>query len=312
MIETKNYISTKEMTYEQWQEARCIGLGGSDVSAVLGLSRWKTPLDVYNEKVNGVKVVENAKMRAGKKLEDIIADWWMEETGIKLLRDNKIRIHPEHDFLIANLDRVIVKSNGNGNGIFEAKNTTTYAKKLWGGEISDDAFCQTQHYFDVTKWIWGNLAALVDGWDFNRYHIQPDKEFIEMKNEVLIKFWNHNILSKIPPEPSTEDDLKKYCKSEKGKTIELVGENYKTLEDLKLLKEREKELKKTIDEKALSIKLVMKESTIATYAGKTVATFNQNKPSKKFNENRYELENPDIYDSYCEEKEGARVFLLKI
>lgn len=42
------------MTNEQrtaWLESRRTGIGGSDVAAVLGLNPWKTPLDVWNDKL---------------------------------------------------------------------------------------------------------------------------------------------------------------------------------------------------------------------------------------------------------------------
>ena len=34
-----------------WLEGRRTGIGGSDVAAVLGLNPWKTPLDVWNDKL---------------------------------------------------------------------------------------------------------------------------------------------------------------------------------------------------------------------------------------------------------------------
>jgi putative phage-type endonuclease len=37
----------------EWLDWRRAGLGGSDISAICGVNPYKTPLDVYNEKVNG-------------------------------------------------------------------------------------------------------------------------------------------------------------------------------------------------------------------------------------------------------------------
>lgn len=36
---------------QQWLEGRRRGIGGSDVAAVLQLSPWRTPLDVWNDKL---------------------------------------------------------------------------------------------------------------------------------------------------------------------------------------------------------------------------------------------------------------------
>ena len=43
-------MSTTDMTREAWLDRRRAGIGGSDVAALLGLSRWKTPLDVFLDK----------------------------------------------------------------------------------------------------------------------------------------------------------------------------------------------------------------------------------------------------------------------
>ena len=35
----------------EWLKTRQTGIGGSDVAAILGHSKWKTPLDVYIDKI---------------------------------------------------------------------------------------------------------------------------------------------------------------------------------------------------------------------------------------------------------------------
>ena len=37
---------------------RRTGIGGSDAAAILGLSPWATPLDIYNEKVSAEEIAE--------------------------------------------------------------------------------------------------------------------------------------------------------------------------------------------------------------------------------------------------------------
>ena len=46
-------------TRAEWLKLRQIGIGGSDVAALLGLSKWRTPLDVYNSKVEEPVEVDN-------------------------------------------------------------------------------------------------------------------------------------------------------------------------------------------------------------------------------------------------------------
>lgn len=60
-------------------------LGGSDVAAVLGLSPYRTPLDVYLDKVDGSQPVDAAKA----KIEVQAADAWnsrVESTEVATLQ----------------------------------------------------------------------------------------------------------------------------------------------------------------------------------------------------------------------------------
>ncbi|WP_368506696.1 YqaJ viral recombinase family protein, partial [Staphylococcus pasteuri_A] len=44
-------LDPRSMTGEQlWHHERRLGIGGSDVAAILGISRWATPLDIFNQK----------------------------------------------------------------------------------------------------------------------------------------------------------------------------------------------------------------------------------------------------------------------
>lgn len=45
------YMPTDNMTEDQWLEARRAGIGGSDAAAIAGLSKWKTPMSVYLDKL---------------------------------------------------------------------------------------------------------------------------------------------------------------------------------------------------------------------------------------------------------------------
>lgn len=40
----KKIFDSKNANHEDWLKARKLGLGGSDMAAVLGVSKWKSPL----------------------------------------------------------------------------------------------------------------------------------------------------------------------------------------------------------------------------------------------------------------------------
>lgn len=44
-------VNTNAIDYEIWKEKRRSGIGGSDVAAIAGLNKWKSPVAVYLEKI---------------------------------------------------------------------------------------------------------------------------------------------------------------------------------------------------------------------------------------------------------------------
>ena len=48
----KILVSTENMPYADWLEYRKQGIGGSDASVVCGISRYKSPVELWMEKTN--------------------------------------------------------------------------------------------------------------------------------------------------------------------------------------------------------------------------------------------------------------------
>ncbi|HQE50274.1 MAG TPA: YqaJ viral recombinase family protein, partial [Fervidobacterium sp.] len=53
-------VDTREITQEEWLQFRKRGIGGSDISAILGLNPWKSPLALYYDKVGENEVEEES------------------------------------------------------------------------------------------------------------------------------------------------------------------------------------------------------------------------------------------------------------
>ena len=54
---------------EQFIIDRKKGLGGSDIAAIMGISPWKTPMDVYLEKTTEVQDIDNEALKRGRRAE---------------------------------------------------------------------------------------------------------------------------------------------------------------------------------------------------------------------------------------------------
>jgi putative phage-type endonuclease len=133
-------INTAAMSREDWLRERRRGIGGSEAAAILGLSPWATPLDVYLDKIGeGEDVEETEAMYFGTILEGVVADEFSRRTGLKVRRRNALLTHPDYPWMIANIDRMVV-----GGGLLECK--TCNAFNPWNGVVPEHYQIQVQHY----------------------------------------------------------------------------------------------------------------------------------------------------------------------
>jgi putative phage-type endonuclease len=112
-------------------------IGASDVAAIIGLSKFKTPYDLFLEKTGQKEQdPENLYMAVGTALEDVVLDRWAKRTGGKLMGKPRY-VHPEHPWLAAALDSEAEMPDGE-LVVVEAK-TCSFAKRDsgWGAAGSD-------------------------------------------------------------------------------------------------------------------------------------------------------------------------------
>ena len=75
-----------KLSYAEWLQVRRSGIGGSDAAAALGLSPWKSPLELWEEKAMGKTQPrqENDAMIFGRLLEPIVREEFVRRTGYKV------------------------------------------------------------------------------------------------------------------------------------------------------------------------------------------------------------------------------------
>jgi len=84
-------------------------LGGSDIAAILGLSPFRTPVEVWMEKTGKSKNQLNSlPLRFGSFAESFIASEYAKATGFTTLGQDTAIVHPHHDFLRAHIDRLVI------------------------------------------------------------------------------------------------------------------------------------------------------------------------------------------------------------
>lgn len=194
------FAETKDMGREEWLEQRKNGIGGSDASSIMGLNPYSSPLKVYLDKIGkGEDKVTTEAMRQGTDLEQYVAERFCEETGLQVRRCNQILQHPKYDWMLANVDRLIVGHNAG----LECKTTSPYSKfKFDEGEINPHYYWQSVHYMAVTGADTWYVAVLVLGKAFHVFEIRRDEAAIRQLIDAEKVFWEEHVLKKDPPLPT--------------------------------------------------------------------------------------------------------------
>jgi putative phage-type endonuclease len=303
-------------TREQFLADRRKGIGGSDVAAILGLSPWKTPLDVYLDKIGEGRETDSEaaieRMKWGNLLEDVIAAEYAEREGVKIERVSAILQDAAEPRFLANLDRIIYAPTG--NGILECKNVGEYSADAWDGDrVPDSYMAQMQWYLGVTGLRWGVFAALVGGRRLVTKRVEADDEFIGQLRAIGSKFWR-GVSAGVPPEPDGSTDatelMGKLYPGEAGLEVELPDAESAFLltayvakkAAADMLAEAVEELKNKLKARMHNAERAIIGPNVITWKPQTRATIDTK---------RLRAERADVADEYTTET-TTRVFKVKV
>ncbi|EAF4150302.1 hypothetical protein CW373_10195 [Listeria monocytogenes] len=260
--------SIKDMDRTQWLLTRRQGIGGSDAGIIMGLNKYKTAFELWLDKTGQILPDESAGEAAywGNQMEEVVAKEFEKRTGKKVRRSNMMYQHPEHDFMLANVDRFIVGEDA----LLECKTASAYLAKEWeSDEVPATYLVQIQHYLAVTGKSKAYVAVLIGGNKFIWKEIERDEELINQIIAFELDFWETNIKGHVAPTLDGSSAAEKYlkdrfAKSEDKQIIlpktfnEYLTERANLERDIKLLETRKKEIDNNIKghmesaEKALS------------------------------------------------------------
>lgn len=233
------YISTANMSREEWLQRRMKSIGGSDAGAILGLcnEKYASPMTVWGDKTGRIPPKEDTEaMRIGRDLEDYVARRWCEATGKKVQRWNRMIYSEQYPYSHADIDRKVVGENAG----LECKTMSPDVARsydLEDGEIPKQYYCQCVHYMAVTGFDRWYLAILVLGRGFYEFVIERDEEEITALMAEETAFWEDYVLTDDPPPPdgfrATTDALEQiYAESEQLDAV-LDDEKLYEYEELK-------------------------------------------------------------------------------
>lgn len=291
----------------EWLKERQSGIGGSDVAAILGLSKWRTPLDVYNSKVGEVSDEgDNASMEWGRRLEPVIRQAYSDKTGRAVECPGHLFRSGDHPFMIANVDGLCA------DRVLEIKTARTGAD--WGEEGTDEIpeyyLTQVQHYMTVTGKELCDVAVLIGASDFRIYTVKNDPELAALLIKEEEKFWQC-VMDHTPPAPRSLAEISKTFPVSRPETIEATDEVAKALDTLRAVREEMDKAKEIESAVLATIQGYMGTNESLGVGGQIVATWKSCKAVARLDSASLKAKMPDIYKQFLKLGAPVRRFTLK-
>ncbi len=244
---------------------RRAGLGGSDVAVILGLSPFRTEVDLWMDKTGRDTpddlAARNRAVRFGNFGEQFVADEYTLTTGRRVHRYNTM-LRLEGTPLLGNVDRLVVPEGAKiaahrgqirtDRGL-ECKTANTFAafdSDEWGRSGTDQVppayLIQCMTYITVSKIPTWDLAVLFGNGarddDFRVFTIRRD---FDLEREIIARaseWWQRHVVADVAPAPVNESDVKRLFPRSQPRPIEADRETVEAVEKLRTVRQQLKTL----------------------------------------------------------------------
>ena len=284
------------MARAEWLGERRKGIGGSDAPVIAGVNPYRSLMDLWLDKTGEYSEdIDNEAMYWGRTLEDVVAREFSKRTGLRVRRNNAIIYHPEHDFMLANVDRLVVGENAG----LECKTTSAFFKD--DGTCPDLYYAQVQHYMAVTgRELW-YVAVLAGGQRFYIYSVPRSDFYINELIEKEREFWQL-VQSGTPPEfdgsEASARILDRMYPEGEGE-IELPADAFGLVAQYEDAAERERAARLEKDEAANKLKAMLGNAERGAIYDRKVSWANVRQA--RFDSKRFKADHESLYQEYCRE-----------
>lgn len=293
-----------------WLAARSKGIGGSEITSVMGLDPYRTPYALWEQKTGRVPDFGGNKYtEMGNYLEPVVAQMFQDKSGFEVyVPETEHFAHPDYPHLLGTPDRFV--SLKHGDGVLEIKTTQKFIDRedVMQGDALNWYF-QVQWYMGITGKKTGFLAWLSHGIDFDFVQVDFNAEVFADMVEAGNLFWNEHVLADVPPPPMTREDILKTIGKVLPDPVELPEDALFYHTQMKENKAKIKELEAANAELATAVQLMMMDKSLATYQGATLFTWKESNPVR-LDQKALKEEQPEVWEKYARQY-SQRTFLVK-
>jgi putative phage-type endonuclease len=267
------------MITEQQRQERKLGIGGSDMPIIMGLSTYKTPYQLYLEKTGTLEPEDDMSEYQywGHQLEGIVREEFSKRNNVEVETPQTL-IHPFYDFLRANIDGFVPSFNA----VLEVKCSSSFMAQQWGEDGSDvipmPYLVQVAHYCAVTNADCAYIAVLIGGNDYREFKYTRDMELEEHVINAAKEFWNC-VQTNTPPPAINQSDVKlMFPKHNPEKTLTINTDIAQQLTTLTKTRFQIKELNEIEEQYKFNIMQFMQDAEcLVDDSGKPIISWKANK-----------------------------------
>lgn len=201
-----------------WLGSRKAGVGGSDMSTILGLNSFKTPYELWLEKTGRVEpedISDKWAIVKGNALENELRKRFRAKHPEMLVTDgtDKQFIARERLYLRASLDGILQGDDGSF-GILEIKTAGNRRAGDWhdgNGNLRIPPYylAQVEFYALVTGWTWGVVYAAIGDDEPVEIPFRADVEDMAAIDKAAADFWQF-VTTGTPPQLTAGDVQKAF------------------------------------------------------------------------------------------------------
>jgi putative phage-type endonuclease len=313
-------VRTNGMNRDEWLDVRKQGIGSSDAAAAVGLNPYQSQLELWMVKTGRSSLLpqvdpndEASPTYWGQLLEPIVAAHYTRRTGRRVRRINAVLQHPEHPWMLANIDREIV---GAGDAqILECKTAGINGARLWRDGVPEYVQLQVMHQLAVTGKQAADVAVLLGGQELQIHRIERDEALIANLIELERQFWDLVVRDEQPAADGSESaDLALRClyPRDTGDVLDLsddlaMSSVFSDLLAVRQSLEREQQLEAQLKQR---IQQRMGDASRALFERGEVS-WKRSKDASAIDIERLQKEWPELVVQYAVSKPGSRRFLVQ-
>lgn len=208
-------------------------IGGSDVAGVVGVSKWKTPLQVWESKTGRAvppppdpkreRILSRGKRWEQPALEMLIDELEARGHTVELVGRSNRYIDGALDFLACEIDAELILDGEACN--VEVKTVHPFAAGEWGEMDTDEVpihySAQAMHGLGITGKRICVVGCLIGADLMLPYFVERDEDTIASMRQQCLEFWTNNVLADLPPDPVSLSDMARLYLRRNVKPVDL-------------------------------------------------------------------------------------------